>query len=83
MIYLTEITESYRVDTEGEAANLIEAAKNDKVSSLKKYTSEHKERKSKGEIVDEWFKVTLVKVFNDEKDATTPISITYEVEDYI
>ena len=27
-----------------------------------------------GEIVDEYYKVSLVKVFNDEKDRITPVS---------
>ena len=52
MKYLLETTENYRVDNEAEAKELIEDAKNGKYYVLKKYTSQYKERKQKGEVVD-------------------------------
>lgn len=78
--YLISTVETYRVDTEAEATKAIEEAKNDGSYTLGKYTSEHKERKSKGEIVDEYWKLSLTKLFNDIKEADTPVTVSYEVE---
>ena len=64
--YLISVTETYRVDTETEAAKIIEEAKVDGKYVLSKYSSVKKERKQKGEIVDEGYKLTLTKVFDDE-----------------
>ena len=66
--YLVSTTETYRVDTENEATRAIEEAKQDGSYILGKYTSEHKERKSKGEVIDEYWKLTLTKLFNDIKE---------------
>ena len=65
MKYLLNAVETYRVDNEEEANALIEKAKNSGV--LNKYTCGYKERKQKGEVVDSWYRVTLTKVFTDEK----------------
>ncbi len=78
--YLVSTTETYRVDTENEATKAIEEAKQDGSYVLGKYTSEHKERKSKGEVIDEYWKLTLTKLFNDIKEADTPVTVKYEVE---
>lgn len=78
--YLVSTTEVYRTDTENEAAALIEESKNDDKFTLAKYSSLKKEKRQKGEIVDEWYQVSLVKKFNDEKDPCTDIAINYEVE---
>ncbi len=78
--YLVSTVETYRVDTEAEATKAIEEAKNDNSYVLGKYTSEHKERKSKGEVVDEYWKLSLTKLFNDIKEADTIVNINYEVE---
>lgn len=78
--YLVSTIETYRVDTEAEAAKAIEEAKNDNSYVLGKYTSEHKERKSKGEVVDEYWKLSLTKLFNDIKEADTLVTVNYEVE---
>lgn len=78
--YLITATETYRVDTEEEAARLIEEAKNDNSYTLAKYSSVHKERKQKGDIIDEYEKVSLTKVFNDEKEPYSNVEIKYGVE---
>ena len=78
--YLITTTEIYRVDDEIEVQNLIEEAKHDPMCTLIKYNREYKEKKSKGEVVDEWYKVTLVKSFNDEKEPERRINISYEGE---
>lgn len=80
MKYLITTTEVYRVDTEAEAQALIEAAKADSHFILNKYVSEYKERKSKGEVIDEYFKVSLVKSFTDIKEPDTQVSVEYTVE---
>ena len=53
MKYLTKIVETYRVANEAEAAKTIEEAKHDPRFTLSKYEAIHKEKKSKGEIIDE------------------------------
>ena len=77
--YLVSATEVYRVDNEESAAALIDEAKAETKYILAKYSSVKKEKKAKGEIVDEWYQVTLVKKFNDEKDPISNIYVNYEV----
>ena len=75
--YLIQTTEMYRVDSESEAKNLIEDAKTSSIYELKKYTSEYKERKQKGEVVDAWWKVVLTKTFTDEKEPMGSAEVGY------
>lgn len=77
--YLTTVVETYRVSTESEVEIMLEQAKNASEYTLIKYSSEKKEVKSKGEIVDEYFKLSLHKAFNDIKDPYNEINIVYEV----
>ena len=77
--YLVSATEVYRVDNHKSAAALIDEAKAETKYILAKYSSVKKEKKAKGEIVDEWYQVTLVKKFNDEKDPISNIDVNYEV----
>ena len=79
MKHLIKVQEVYRVSTDAEAEALIAEAKNDNRFVLVKYNCESKEVKAKGEIVDEWYQVTLVKKFNDEKDPISNIDVNYEV----
>lgn len=66
--YLIKVTEQYRCDTEAEAKNLIEEAKRNNQYTVIKSSSEIKTLKQKGEIVDEWRRVTITKEFNQEKE---------------
>lgn len=77
--HLISVTEVYRVDSEEEAARVINEAKEDSKYSLSKYSSVHKERKKQGEIVDEWYRLTLTKVFDDEKEPVSEVSIDYQI----
>lgn len=77
--YLVESVETYRVDSEQEAVDLIEKAKNSG-NGLKMYKTSYIARKSKGEIVDEYWKVSLTKTFNDIKEPTDVITVSYEME---
>lgn len=61
---LCKRTEEWRVNDEAEAKVLIEQAKaNENVEGyeLKSYKMVKKDKKSKGEVIDEWVIVTLVK----------------------
>ncbi len=78
--FLVSTTEVFRVDTDEEAKGLIEEAKNSAMFELGKYSSEFKVKKVKGEVVDDWYKVTLVKHFNDEKEPAQHIKPVYEVD---
>lgn len=80
--YLIKTTEEYRVDSEVEAADLINGAKADHRYVLSKYSSVKKETKQKGEIVDEYFIVTLVKVFDNAKEPHGEASVEYKVGAY-
>lgn len=80
--YLIKTTEQWRVDNESSAKRLIEEAKKEFSSSLVKYSSEYKTQKAKGEIVQDWYRVTLVKAFQDEKEPISNIEITYNDMSY-
>lgn len=77
--YLIKTTEEHRADSESEAAELINNAKADGRYILSKYSSVKKERKQKGEIVDEYYIVTLVKVFDDAKEPCGEATVEYRL----
>lgn len=77
--YLIQTTEIYRVETEKEAVTMIQEAGCSNDFFLKKGTKEYKERKQKGEVVDAYWKVTLIKEFTNEKEPVTNTTITYTV----
>lgn len=79
MKYLITTTEVYRFSSEDEATNFIEAAKKESGYVLTKHTVEYKEKKQKGEVIDFWWKATLVKSFNDEKEPETDVDVEYKV----
>ena len=70
--FLVKIVETYRVDTEDEASRLIEGAKEWSNYILTKGGSTHKASKE-----DEWEKVELTKIFNDEKEPISDVEVTY------
>lgn len=77
--YLIKTTEEHRADSELEAAELINAAKADGRYLLSKYSSVKKERKQKGEVIDEYYIVTLVKVFDDAKEPCGEATVEYKI----
>lgn len=77
MKYLIDVTESYRVDSEAEVNQLIEEAKESKKYELKKYSRAYKEKKQRGEILESWYKVTLLKQFTEERFPTGQVTIEY------
>lgn len=78
MEYLITTTEVYRVDTQAEVDEMIERAKTDRRWILTKYNCEKKEKKQKGEVVDSWLRLSLVKSFNDEKEPAVEVYPDYE-----
>ena len=76
--YLIKVTEQYRCDTENEAKNLIEEAKKDGRYTVVKSSSEIKTLKQKGEVVDEWRRVTITKEFTTEKEPDCQLVPEYE-----
>lgn len=77
MKYLITTTEVYRVDTEDQVKQIIEDAKNDNHFILTKYTSQYKERKQKGEVVDSYWKLSLTKQFTSEKEPEFQTKVEY------
>lgn len=78
MKYLITVVETYRIDNESEVEAAITEAKNDPNFTLVKYNREYKERKSKGDVVDSWYKLSLTKSFTDEKEPDHATTISYE-----
>lgn len=76
--YLIKVDETYRADTEAEAAKLINEAKTDSKFVLAKYSSVQRQKKVKGEVADEWYRVTLTKVFDDEKEPIGCTTVSYD-----
>lgn len=68
---LLNVVETYRTDTEEEAKALIEEAKQDSSFELSKYSSEYKEKKSKGDVVASAYVIKLTKNYE---------SLWYDVE---
>lgn len=75
--YLIKVTQQYRCDTEGEAVQLINEAKESHQYTVVKSSSEIKTTKQKGEIVDEWRRVLITKEFTSEKEPLDQIQISY------
>lgn len=75
--YLLNVKETYRADTETEAAELIAQAKASIGFTLDKYDCTFKERKAKGEVIDSYYKVSLTKVFDNEKEPSGNTQVTY------
>ena len=77
MKFLIQTIEIYRVDSEEQVKQIIEEAKNDKHFIVKKYTSQFKERKQKGEVIDAYWKLSITKEFADEKEPQFQTEIEY------
>lgn len=77
MKYLVSTVETYRVASEREVETILEAVKNDPKYDLAKYSCVYKETKQKGEVVDSWYRLTLTKVFCNEKEPSGNTEIIY------
>lgn len=72
--YLINVTETYRVDSENEVAEMIEQAKKEPSYELTKYNCVHKMTKE-----DEWYRLSMTKAFNAEKEPSSAINIHYGI----
>ncbi len=79
--YLINVTETYRVDNEIEAMDLINEARESNSEILNKYSTVKRTKKEKGEIIDEWYRVTLEKQIDDEKDPIRQVRVNYGTAD--
>lgn len=80
MKYLTKVVETYRLANEKEVEDFLQELKNDSRFTVAKYSSTKKEKKQKGEIIDEWIRFEVTKLFNNETEPDTPINIDYNKE---
>ena len=82
MRYLTKVVETYRLSSEKEVEEFLKELKSDHRFTVAKYSSTKKEKKSKGEVIDEWIRFEVTKLFNDEqKSAFNNINETIEEEE--
>lgn len=65
--YLINRVETYRVDSETEAKNFVEELKRGKGEVLK-HSIEYKEQKSKGEVIQSWYRLVVKSQYNDERE---------------
>ena len=77
-IYLVKTTDVYRVDSVGEVEQFHKDLKGDPHFELESFAYQQKQVKQKGEIVDEYCLVTAKKKFNDPKEPTSDVSISYD-----
>ena len=79
-VYLCSTVETYRADYEHEADELINFARESKLYDLKRSNVQKKEVKAKGEVVDEFFLVSLTKSIQDPKNPEVSVKLNYEVK---
>lgn len=81
-VHLFGTVERYRCDSEDEARAFIEAQRaNTNNYEITKYSNEAKTASRKGEVIDEWYRVTLYKNIDSEKEPVSAINvIKYEEE---
>lgn len=80
MRYLTKVVETYRLPNEAAVETFLQELKTDPHFTVAKYSSTKKERKEKKEIVDEWIHFEVTKLFNDEREPDSEITIDYKKE---
>lgn len=81
MAYLISVTENYRVNSDAEVTQIIESAKKSSDYELSKYNYSIKEVKQKGEVVDSWYKLSLTKIFQSEKEPFRVVDISYGIDE--
>ena len=77
MRYLTKVVETYRLSSEREVETFLKELKEDDRFTIAKYSSQKKEKKSKGEIIDEWIRFEITKLFNEEAEPDFEIEVDY------
>ena len=79
MRYLLSVTETYRVPTVEDAKQLHDEMLHDPNFELTAYSYKQKQIKTKGQVVEEYQVVTAKKMFNEEKDPVSSVTVSYEV----
>ena len=79
MKILINSIDTYRVNTVEEVEQLHEELKANPAFTLASFSYKTKYIKSKGEILDEYQLVQAKKIFADEKDPESDVTISYEV----
>jgi hypothetical protein len=77
MEYLITVVETWRVPDMKAADELEMTFRQDSTYSVLKCVKTEKNRRAKGEIVDEWVLVQITKVFNDVKEPNSYVKPTY------
>ena len=80
MKYLTKVVETYRLPDKAAVETFLQELKADPHFTISKYSSTKKEKKSKGEIIDEWVHFEVTKLFNEERNPDTEIEVEYNYE---
>lgn len=80
---LIKVVETYRIDTEAEVEEFIKSLKNDSRFELSNYKTDNKVLKVKGEIEDTWKRVTVTKIFNEEKAPNIEVDVDYNLLGFI
>lgn len=65
--YLINRIDTFRVDTEKEAKDFVEQLKRGDGEVIK-HSIEYKEQKSKGEVIQSWYRLVVKRQYNDEKE---------------
>lgn len=76
-MYLTKVVETYRIASEREVEEFLAELKRDRRFTVAKYSSTKKEKKQKGEVIDEWIRFEVTKIFNDEAEPDSVVEINY------
>ena len=71
MKYLITRVDTFRCDDEAEAQAFLEELKDEGDGEIISSSIAKKERKAKGEVIDEWVRLTVRTVYNDEKEPIT------------
>lgn len=83
MKYLINQTDVYRCDSEKEAEAFLKQLKNDYSFEITSSTMSKKELKQKGEVVDDWIRLTVKKKYNEEKEPYTPLRMYSESDENV
>ena len=85
--YLIKATNEYRVETKEDADTLHKQLEEEATNNgwtLSGWSETYKNRKSQGEIVEEWFICKSVTVFNDAKEPSNALKdIQYNMIDNV
>ena len=81
MNYVTQVVEVIRVPNVSEVEKLHAKLKDDKRFELKKFEYQHKDVKQKGEIIDEYELVKATLLFNNEREPSMTVNISFDIDE--